>query len=41
MGYKVMQAFQQMAEGGEPPADPTFTGLDICTPATVDTCIAQ
>lgn len=41
MGYRVMQAFAQMAAGGEPPADPTFTGLDVCTPENVDTCIAQ
>ena len=41
MGYEVMQAFAQMAAGGEPPADPTYTGLDVCTPETADTCIAQ
>lgn len=39
MGYTVMKAFAQMAAGGEPPADPTYTGLDICTPETADTCI--
>lgn len=41
MGYRVMQAFAQMAAGGTPPEDPTYTGLDVCTPATIDTCIAQ
>ena len=41
MGYEVMKAFAQMAAGGEPPADPTYTGLDVCTPETADTCIAQ
>ena len=41
MGYKVMFAFQQMAEGGAAPEDPTYTGLDVCTPETADTCIAQ
>lgn len=41
MGYEVMNAFAQMAAGGEPPADPTYTGLDVCTPSNVDTCIAQ
>ena len=41
MGYEVMQALAQMAAGGEPPADPTYTGLDVCTPETADTCIAQ
>jgi ribose transport system substrate-binding protein len=41
MGYKVMQAFQQMADGGAAPADPTYTGLDVCEPSTADTCIAK
>jgi ribose transport system substrate-binding protein len=41
MGYQVMQAFEQMAEGGAAPADPTYTGLDVCTPETADTCIAK
>jgi ribose transport system substrate-binding protein len=40
MGYQVMQAFQQMADGGAAPEDPTYTGLDVCTPETADTCIA-
>jgi len=41
MGYEVMKAFAQMAAGGAAPADPTYTGLDVCTPETADTCIAQ
>ena len=41
MGYEVMNALQQMAEGGAAPTDPTYTGLDICTPETADTCIAK
>lgn len=41
MGYEVMQAFQQIAEGGAAPADPSYTGLDVCTPETADTCIAK
>jgi ribose transport system substrate-binding protein len=41
MGYKVMQAFAQMTGGGAAPADPTYTGLDVCTPETADTCIAK
>jgi ribose transport system substrate-binding protein len=41
MGYEVMNAFAKMAAGGEPPADPTYTGLDVCTPDTADTCIAK
>jgi ribose transport system substrate-binding protein len=41
MGYKVMQAFNTLASGGAAPADPTYTGLDVCTPETADTCIAK
>ncbi|WP_027133896.1 sugar-binding protein [Geminicoccus roseus] len=41
MGYETMNALLQMAEGGEPPKDPTYTGLDVCTPETIDSCIAQ
>jgi len=41
MGYEVMNAFEKMAEGGAAPADPTYTGLDICTPQTAETCIAK
>jgi ribose transport system substrate-binding protein len=41
MGYETMVALQQMAEGGAAPTDPTYTGLDICTPETADTCIAK
>lgn len=39
MGYRSMMALQQMADGGAAPSDPTYTGLDVCTPATADTCI--
>ena len=39
MGYKVIYAIKQMAEGGAAPEDPTYTGLDVCTPDNVDTCI--
>lgn len=41
MGYNVMNAFQAMADGGAAPADPSYTGLDVCTPDTADTCIAK
>ncbi len=41
MGYKTMQAFNAMKGGGAAPADPTYTGLDVCTPETADTCIAK
>jgi ribose transport system substrate-binding protein len=39
MGYKVMYFLLDMKEGKPAPADPTYTGLDICTPKTVDTCV--
>ena len=41
MGYKTMMAFKDMKEGKPAPADPTYTGLDVCTPETADTCIAK
>ena len=39
MGYKVIYAIYDMANGKPAPADPTYTGLDVCTPETADTCI--
>jgi ribose transport system substrate-binding protein len=39
MGYKVIYAIKDMKEGKPAPADPTYTGLDVCTPENVDTCI--
>jgi ribose transport system substrate-binding protein len=41
MGMKTMQAFQAMTSGKPAPKDPTYTGLDVCTPETVATCIAK
>jgi ribose transport system substrate-binding protein len=41
MGYKTMMSFLAMKEGKPAPADPTYTGLDVCTPANVATCIAK
>jgi ribose transport system substrate-binding protein len=41
MGYKTMLALQDMKSGKPAPADPTYTGLDVCTPATVATCIGK
>lgn len=41
MGYEVMKAFAAMSAGGDAPADPTYTGLDVCTMDNVDTCIAK
>jgi ribose transport system substrate-binding protein len=39
MGYKVMYALKDIKEGKPAPKDPTYTGLDICTPENVATCI--
>ena len=41
MGYKSMKALFDIKEGKAPPADPTYTGLDVCTPANVATCIGK
>lgn len=41
MGYKTMMALKDMKDGKAAPADPTYTGLDVCTPETADTCIAK
>jgi ribose transport system substrate-binding protein len=39
MGYKSIYFLKDIADGKAPPADPTYTGLDVCTPETADTCI--
>jgi len=39
MGYKAMYFLKDIKDGKAPPADPTYTGLDVCTPKTADTCI--
>jgi ribose transport system substrate-binding protein len=39
MGYKTMYFLQDMVVSKKMPADPTYTGLDVCTPETVATCI--
>jgi ribose transport system substrate-binding protein len=41
MGYKTMMALEAMKSGKPGPADPTYTGLDVCTPATAATCIGK
>jgi ribose transport system substrate-binding protein len=41
MGYKTMMALWGMKKGEAAPTDPTYTGLDVCTPETADTCIAK
>jgi ribose transport system substrate-binding protein len=39
MGYKAMYFLKDIKEGKAPPADPTYTGLDVCTPDTAATCV--
>jgi ribose transport system substrate-binding protein len=41
MGYKTMMALKDIKDGKAPPADPTYTGLDVCTPETADTCVGK
>ena len=41
MGFKTMLALEAMKSGKPAPADPTYTGLDVCTPETVATCIGK
>ena len=40
MGYKSMFILQDIVNGKQV-ADPIYTGLDVCTPATAATCIAK
>jgi ribose transport system substrate-binding protein len=39
MGYKAMYFLKDIKDGKAAPSDPTYTGLDVCTPKTADTCI--
>lgn len=39
MGYQSMYFLRDIVSGGAHPDDPTYTGLDVCTPENVDTCI--
>jgi len=39
MGYQTMNFLHQIVAEQKMPADPTYTGLDVCTPENVDTCI--
>ena len=41
MGYKSMLALLAIKEGKGNPKDPTYTGLDVCTPENVTTCIGK
>jgi ribose transport system substrate-binding protein len=39
MGYKAMFALYDIKQGKPAPSDPTYTGLDVCTPQNVDHCV--
>jgi len=39
MGYKAMYFLKDIKDGKAPPKDPSYTGLDVCTPENVATCI--
>jgi len=39
MGYKTMFFLKDIKDGKPAPQDPTYTGLDVCTPQNVGTCI--
>jgi len=41
MGYKVMYYLKDIKDGKPAPTDPTYTGLDVCTPDNIATCIAK
>ena len=41
MGYKTMGFLHDIVADKKMPADPTYTGLDVCTPQTADSCIAK
>ena len=39
MGYKTMLFLKDVKDGKAAPKDPTYTGLDVCTPQNAATCI--
>jgi ribose transport system substrate-binding protein len=39
MGYKTMFFLRDIKDGKAKPKDPTYTGLDVCTPQNVATCV--
>jgi ribose transport system substrate-binding protein len=41
MGYKTMMFFKDMKDGKPAPKDPTYTGLDVCTPQNAGSCIGS
>src|SRR6516165_810603 len=41
MGYRTMYFLKDIKDGKPAPKDPTYTGLDVCTPETAATCIGK
>jgi len=41
MGYKTMFFLKDVKDGKPAPKDPTYTGLDVCTPETAATCVGK
>jgi ribose transport system substrate-binding protein len=41
MGYKTMFFLKDIKDGKPAPKDPTYTGLDVCTPEAASTCIGK
>jgi ribose transport system substrate-binding protein len=39
MGYRTMFFLKDIKDGKGKPADPTYTGLDVCTPQNAATCV--
>ncbi len=39
MGYKTMFFLKDIKDGKPAPKDPTYTGLDVCTPQNIATCV--
>jgi ribose transport system substrate-binding protein len=39
MGYKTMFFLKDIKDGKAAPSDPTYTGLDVCTPKNAATCV--
>jgi ribose transport system substrate-binding protein len=41
MGYRTMLFLKDIKDGKPAPKDPTYTGLDVCTPETAATCVGK
>jgi len=41
MGYRTMLFLRDMKDGKSAPKDPTYTGLDVCTPQNAASCVGS